>query len=175
MGFLPLHPNRNLVLSIYPKGVCCNRARPAFINNACSILDIRVPCRCRSDPSFPKPKLKRNKPRTVVPVVLDDKIAGDLLGAAIQYTDEAFLQYLLDSGIQPNIRDSKGYFVLLHAPQHKVELVGERNWEFMARHGSNEQQAICSIDSSKIEHIEANAPEWFARTVSEFRPTCSPM
>jgi len=105
----------------------------------------------------------------------DNSITGDILSAAIQYTDEAFLQYLLELGVRPNILDSTGYLALLHAPQHGDVLVGERNWGFMVGHGAMEQQAICSIPSSKIAHIEANAPEWYATKVSEIRPTCSRM
>lgn len=63
--------------------------------------------------------------------------------------------------------------MLLHAPQHTVERVGEYNWEFMVRRGADELQAICSLSTGGMDHAEEFAPDWYARKVSSLRNKCA--
>lgn len=103
--------------------------------------------------------------------IADSAVAGDVLGAAIQYTDEPFLQFLLNSGASPNLKDSKGHFAILHAVAHNA-VAGQRTWDFMVRHGSDELEAICSLEDEKLDHLQTHAAEWFKARLSELLPEC---
>lgn len=104
--------------------------------------------------------------------IADSVVAGDVLGAAIQYTDEPFLQFLLNLGLEPNLKDSKGYFAIVHAIAYNA-VAGQRTWEFMVRHGSDERAAICSLGEEKLDHLQTHAAEWFKVRLSELRPECA--
>ena len=97
--------------------------------------------------------------------------AAKLLGAAVGATNYRFVDYLLQRGIRPDLRDAMGSHVLEYAQVHTDELMGEANWRTLIKFGADPQTVACSFGEDRMEALES-AAEWYRGAIKHQRKKC---
>lgn len=103
---------------------------------------------------------------------LPSEAAAELLGAAVGATNYRFVDYLLQRGIRPDLRDAMGSHVLEYAQVHKDERMGRANWRTLVQFGADPQMVACSFAKERMEALES-AAEWYQGAIKHQRTKCN--
>ena len=103
---------------------------------------------------------------------LPSKAAAELLGAAVAATHYQFVDFLLQRGIRPDLRDVMGAHVLEYAQLHKDERMGRANWTTLIQYGADPQELACSFGKDRMKALES-AAEWYRSAIRHERTRCN--
>ena len=103
---------------------------------------------------------------------LHAEAAGKLLGAAVSSTNFQFVDYLLQRGLDPNLRDEMGVHVLEYAQVHEDERMGWANWKTLIAYGADPQTMACSFSADRIAALQDSAA-WYRRAIRQQLAHCA--
>ncbi len=102
--------------------------------------------------------------------------AGDLIGAAAEFTQMHFLRHLVRLGIDPNLPDRSGRHALERAVHHRELPARESNYYHLVALGADPRTMVCALGEPGLTRVDVmrrpGGPRWFVRVVDEFRRDC---
>ena len=102
--------------------------------------------------------------------------AGELIGAAAEFTQPYFLRHLVRLGVDPNLPDSSGRHALERAVHHRELPAREVNYYNLVALGADPRTMVCALGEPGLTRVDVmrrpGGPRWFVRIVDEFRRDC---
>ena len=102
--------------------------------------------------------------------------AGELIGAAAEFTQPYFLRHLVQLGVDPNLPDRSGRHALERAVHHRELPAREVNYYNLAALGADPRTMVCALGEPGLTKVDVmrrpGGPLWFVRIVDEFRRDC---
>ena len=102
--------------------------------------------------------------------------AGELIGAAAEFTQIHFLRHLVRLGIDPNLPDRSGRHALERAVHHPVLPAREDNYYYLVALGADPRTMVCALGEPGLTKVDVmrrpGGPRWFVRIVDTFRRDC---